>query len=53
MLCAPTSAFAQFFDGFDGPRVEIGAEDVDWDFLAGDGQATMDFPPGGEGMPQS
>ena len=49
MLCAPTSAFAQFFDGFDGPRVEIGAEDVDWDFLAGDGRATMDFRQGGDG----
>lgn len=49
VLGPPLSASAQFLDGFDGPRVEIGAVDVDWDFLAGDGQATMDFRQGGEG----
>ena len=36
-------ADAQFFEGFDTPAAAAG-----WEFFSGDGQATVQFAPGGD-----
>jgi hypothetical protein len=51
LFAAPPPAAAQFRDDFDGPTLKIDPSGATgWGFLAGEGQAVMDFRQGGDGF---